>query len=150
MRYAFLITILSLLFITCKKDSTDSAPVITYESISPNSIHSSITNNNQQFPILTIHIKDADGDLGLISGKDTSFIFIKNILTGSQDSLQFPDLSGSAKNFEGDVIIPLPSSVLTSDGAPTDTLYFQVYVKDFARQTSDTIITQDPVYFYTP
>jgi len=149
MRYAFLITILSLLFITCKKDSTDSAPVITYKSISPNSAHSSTPVGDQSLPVLTIHIKDAEGDLGFISGKDTSFIFIKNILTGNQDSLQFPDLSGTAKNFEGDVLIPL-SSVLISDGAPTDTLYFQVYIKDFARQSSDTIITPDPVYYYTP
>jgi hypothetical protein len=149
MRYVLLITILCLLFITCKKDSTDSAPVITYKSVSPNFAHSSVPVGDQQLPVLTIHVKDADGDLGFVSGKDTSFIFIRNIVTGDMDSLPFPDLNGAAgKNFEGDVLVPL-SSLLISDSAAIDTLHLQAYVKDFARQTSDTV-TLDPVYYYTP
>ena len=39
----------------------------------------------QAMPELTIEITDAEGDLGFI-GKDTAFIYMKNLLTGKFDS----------------------------------------------------------------
>jgi hypothetical protein len=149
MRYVLLITILSLLFVACKKDSGGSAPQISYVSLSSNTASQAVVN---QGPILTIHVKDADGDLGFIQGSDTSFVFVKNLLSGILDSIPFPDIDGNTgKNFSSDVLVslsPILGDSLGTSGARIDTLYFQVYVKDFAQHVSDTIVTPEPVYYY--
>ena len=54
-------------------------------------------------------------------------------------------------NFKADVDF-VTSKVFKCKSLPgfplhTDTLYFQVYVKDFAKNKSNVIITGDPVYY---
>jgi hypothetical protein len=153
MRYAILITIISIFFVGCKKDNVDNAPQITFESIVPNSAFSNIPISEQQIPILTIHVKENGWNLGFVAGQDTSYVFVTNILTGRQDSLLFPDVSSAAtNNFDADVQVSL-ATVLGGSGGPgpkTDTLYFKVYVRDFAKHASDTITTPVPVYYITP
>ena len=63
-----------------------------------------------------------------------------------------PDLQTAAKtNFEADIDVtidkvldcrPVPGNLLH-----TDTLYFEFYVKDFAKNKSNVITTPEPVYF---
>ena len=148
MRYSLVFTIVILFLSACNKDKFTTAPQIEFKSISPN-----VVDNTSASPILTIHITDAEGDLG-INAKDTAFVYMKNLLTNTFDSLPFPDLQAVAKsNFKADVDIDI-NKVLkckTRPGNPpplhTDTLYFQIYVKDFAKNKSNVIITNDPVYF---
>ncbi|MBK8608685.1 MAG: hypothetical protein IPL84_01680 [Chitinophagaceae bacterium] len=148
MRYSLLITMIILFFAGCKKDKYTTAPQISYKSVSP-----TVVDQNSQSLTLTIDITDAEGDLG-ITGSDTAFIYIKNLLNGAFDSLRFPDLqAGIAKNnFKADVEIDLSRARVFSctPGPHTDTLFFEIYVTDFAKNKSNVIITGDAVYFKCP
>jgi hypothetical protein len=106
-------------------------------------------------PVLTIEVTDAEGDLGLI-GTDTSKIFIKNLLTGKIDStLTLPDLSAAVfKNFKANVEITLDTQIIlegsTRPSPKTDTLFYEVYIQDFAKNKSNIIKTTDPVFIIFP
>lgn len=153
MRYSLLFTVVILIFAACKKDKYTTAPQITYESIDPNTVLLNLP--FQQMPVLTINLTDAEGDVGL-KGTDTARLYITNLLTGEIDStLILPDILTSAgKNFQGDVRITLNSNVLikgsTRPAPKTDTVYYEVYLKDFAKNKSNTIRTNDPVYLISP
>ena len=153
MRYIFLLGVMSLLFVACNKNKFTTVPQIKFKSVKPNTAFSNIPVNQQQIPVLTIHVTDAEGDLGSRPGTDTSYIVIKNLTTGKIDSLRLPDIQqAGTKNFEGDVAVTL-SSFLGASTRPrpkTDTLYFEVYVKDFAKHKSNIIRTDDPVYYISP
>jgi hypothetical protein len=153
MRYSLLFAIAILFFTACKKDKYTTAPQIEFKSINPNTAFSNISCNFQDIPVLTIHVNDAEGDLGFIDGRDTSYVFIKNLLTNDLDSVKLPDiLSAAVKNFSADIDINL-CDFLAASNRPrpkTDTLYFEVYVRDFAKHVSNTIRTTEPVYFITP
>ena len=148
MRYTLVITIIILIFAACKKDKFTTVPQIKFESLSHNAVDLSPTS---AVPVITISITDAEGDLGITS-KDTAFIYMKNLLTNTFDSLPFPDLQTAGKsNFKADVDITISKVLkcrpIPGGGLHTDTLYFQIYVKDFAKNKSNVITTPDPVYF---
>jgi hypothetical protein len=153
MRYTLLFTIAILGLTACKKDKYTSAPQIEFKSINPNTAFSNFSCAFQDIPVLTIHVTDAEGDLGFINGKDTSYVFIKNLLNNKLDSVQLPDLLNAAvKNFSADIDISLCDflAASTRPSPKTDTLYFEVYIRDFAKQVSNTIRTADPVFYITP
>jgi hypothetical protein len=149
MRYLFLLILACVCIISCKKDKYTSAPQISYKSIENNFISSAVTNSGPAF--VNFELTDAEGDIGF-KGKDTAFIFIKNLLTGLSDSLIFPDLNKIAsKNFLGVVNASLDKVTkcksLPGNIIHTDTIYYEIYVKDFAKNKSNIIKTGDPVYF---
>ncbi len=153
MRHLILFAILILSLTACKKDKFTSVPQISYKSISPNTAYSNFGCNFQTIPVLTIHITDAEGDLGYIQGNDTSYVFIKNLLNNKLDSVKLPDIQIAAvKNFSADIDISLCNflAVSTRPRPKTDTLYFEVYVRDFAKNKSNIVKTGDPVYFISP
>ncbi len=153
MRYSLLFAIAILFFTACKKDQYTTAPQIEFKSINPNVAFSNVSCNFQDIPVLTLRVTDAEGDLGFIDGRDTSYVFIKNLLTNDLDSVKLPDIRTAAvKNFSADIDINLCSflAASTRPRPKTDTLYFEVYVRDFAKNVSNTIRTTDPVYFITP
>ncbi len=148
MRYTLGLAIIILLFTACKKDKFTTVPQIKYKSLSHNAVDLSPTS---AVPVITINITDAEGDLG-ITAKDTAFIYMKNLLTNDFDSIPFPDLQKAAKsNFQADVDITITKVLkckpIPGGGLHTDILYFEIYVKDFARNKSNVITTPDPVYF---
>jgi len=147
-----IICIISLLFFfaSCKKDKFTTAPQIEYVKLRNNVIDS--RDFTATYPVLTFNITDAEGDIGFKVGTDTSFIYVKNLLTGFADSLSFPDLETAGKsNFDAEVDLDLKKFVKcrTLPGTPlhTDTLYFEIYVKDFEKNKSNVITSGDPVYF---
>ena len=148
MRYTLVFTIIILAFAACKKDKYTTAPQIKYVSLSHNAVDLSPTS---AVPVITINITDAEGDVGITS-KDTAFIYMKNLLTNTFDSLPFPNLQSATKtNFKADVAITI-SKVLKCKSQPgfplhTDVLFFEIYVKDFAKNKSNVITTTEPVYF---
>ncbi len=153
MRYLFLFSIVCICFISCKKDKYTSAPQISYKSVENNFINSSATTGspNSGPAYVNFELTDAEGDIGL-KGKDTAFVFFKNLLTGLSDSLVFPDLNRVAgKNFLGVVNTSLDKvtkcKVLPGGILHTDTIYYEIYVKDFAKNKSNIIKTGDPVYY---
>ena len=153
MRNTILIAVLSLIIISCSKDKFKVEPQIKFKSIKPNTASSSITRDNLNIPVLTVSVTDGNGDLGYIAGKDTSYIFIKNLTTNRQDSFVLPNLSSVAgKNFEADIAVTL-FNVLGGSSRPrpkTDTLFFEVYVRDFAKNKSNVIVSNDPLFYFTP
>jgi len=153
MRYTLLFTLFFLFFTACKKDKYTTAPQLSYKSINPNVVFLNLT--SQVMPVLTLNVTDAEGDLGL-SGTDTSRIFITNLLTGKIDStLILPNLSGAAsKNFKGDIEITLNTNIIiegsTRPSPKTDTVFYEIYIKDFAKNKSNVIKTNDPVFLISP
>jgi hypothetical protein len=148
MRYPLLFTIAILVFTGCKKDKYTTVPQIKFEKLSHNAVDLSI---NSATPIVTFSITDAEGDLG-INANDTAFIYMKNLLTNDFDSVPFPDLQTAAKNnFKADIDVTI-TKVLKCKSQPgnplhIDTLYFEFYVKDFAKNKSNVFTTPEPVYF---
>jgi len=153
MRYILFVALIVLGLAACKKDKFTTAPQISYKSLKPNTVYSNLP--SQPAPVITLHVTDAEGDLSFVPGSDSAWIFVKNLLTNTSDSLQFPDLTGVSKsNFQFDLDIPLTSNNLIK-GSPrpspkTDTLYFEVYIKDQAKNKSNVLVTPDPVYFIFP
>lgn len=144
---------LVIVFVGCKKDKFTTAPQITYKSIKPNSWLSGNTTIQKDIaPVLTIKVTDAEGDLGFIAGSDTSKIYVKNLLTNRIDSIFLPDISAVTKHdFQGDITVNLLDLMSGNPNITTrprvDTLYFEVYIKDFAKNKSNVIKTGDPVYY---
>ena len=104
---------------------------------------------------MVLEITDAEGDLGNISATEISKVYIKNTLTNKEDSIDFPDLrSVSKSNFKANIEIGL-FSVMGGRSLPfnqrpyQDTLHFEVYVKDFAKNKSNVILTDKPFIYYT-
>ena len=152
MRYTLLIASVVLGLAACNKDKFTTAPQISYKSIKPNFISGNIPITGQLLPVLTFHITDAEGDIGFNAGSDTAIIYIKNLLTNTSDSFFFPKLTNAtSKNFQADVDVNINTNNLlkasTRPAPKTDTLFYEVYVKDFAKNKSNTIVTGDPVYF---
>ena len=150
MRYSLLFTLVILFFTACKKDKFTTTPQIKFEKLSHNAVDLLPTSAT---PIVTFSITDAEGDLG-INSKDTAYIYMKNLLTNTFDSVPFPDLQTAGKsNFKANVDVTITKVIkcksLPGNPPPLhiDTLYFEFYVKDFAKNKSNVFTTPQPVYF---
>jgi hypothetical protein len=153
MRYSLLFTIAILFFTACKKDKYTTAPQISFKSFSALEASNYTTVAGQ--PVLILEVTDAEGDLGNISSTEQSKVYIKNMLTNKEDSLVFPDLRSISKsNFKADIEVGLRNvlggrSLPTSQRPYQDTLHFEVYVKDFAKNKSNVILTDKQFIYYT-
>jgi hypothetical protein len=146
MRYIILIAFAGMFFSACKKDKFTTEPKLSFVSVKPDFYRGGLIAEDE-YPVMTLHVTDAEGDLGLIAGKDSSFIYIKNLRTNKLDSALFPDIKPVAvKNFDADISVFMKPFI----GVPVnkrDTIYFDVYVKDFAKNKSNVLRTEKPIYF---
>ena len=152
MRYLFFAFVACVAFAACNKDKYTSAPQIKFKSItSPYQVN----NTSQNFAILTIELTDAEGDFGFAEGKDTSYVFVKNTRSPFKlDSFKFPSALSKAvkKNFKGDVEVNLSGAGTGGTnavppipaGKNRDTVFYEIYVKDFAKNKSNVIQNTDP------
>jgi hypothetical protein len=166
MRYLLIVLLGSTIFFSCKKSDGNSAPKVKFKSITE-ALYSGAAADSI-LPILTIEVSDDDGDLGFNEGKDTSYIFIKNLTVApfKMDSFKFPsslsqlpkstfktyqnvdiDLNGN-KVLGGGRSLAYPSSILTNRPR-RDSAFYEVYVKDFAKNKSEVIRTDKPLVFVT-
>jgi hypothetical protein len=146
MRYTLLILLALVFFTACKKDKFTTVPQITFKSFKPDFYSTNTAPGG--FPVMIIHVTDLEGDLGFVSGKDTSFIYITNLRTNKFDSLRLPNIASSAKkNFEGDVEVDMKGFLGVPNNAVKDTIYFNVYLKDFAKNKSNQIKTDKPIQY---
>lgn len=140
-----------MLLSACGKDKYTTEPQIKFKDIDPQYATTDLTSlNKDQAPKVTLEVTDEEGDLGFIANKDTAKVFVKNLLTSGIDSFNFPDLQTSAgKRFKADVVINLFNSLERTPGPVphTDTIYFEIYVTDFAKNKSNVIVTDKPVYY---
>lgn len=148
MRYILIITVALLLFSACNKDKFTTVPQISFKSVDPDFYQQGIT-PDANLPIVTVNVTDAEGDLGFITGKDTSFIYFKNLRTNKLDSVELPNIKQAAtKNFQGDVAVNMKQFLGVPNNAKKDTIYYEVYIKDFAKNKSNVIRTDKPVYYF--
>ncbi len=148
MRYTLLAILVVILFTTCKKDKFTTVPQISFKSVKPDFYFQGSV-DAASYPNITIHVTDAEGDLGFIAGKDTSFIYFTNLRTNKFDSVALPDISTAAnKNFEGDVEVNMKQFAGVPNATKKDTIYYKIYVKDFAKNKSNEIQTDKPIYYF--
>lgn len=149
MRNILSVAFLLLAFTACKKDKFSTEPQIKFISVNPNAV----TNvSGSVIPEITFSITDQEGDIGQKPGVDTAYIYMVNNLTGKSDSLPFPNLQTAGKaRFEADVSVSISKVLeclpIPGGGLHVDTLYFDVYVRDFERNKSNVMTTGAPVYF---
>jgi hypothetical protein len=153
MRYIILFIIGSISLFACKKNNGNTAPVIKFKSITPSFLANNT--NPANVPILTIELKDAEGDIGFNETKDTSYVYIKNLNVPPfvTDSFKFPSSISTAvhSNFKADIDIDISKKLISSSTLPhVDTLYFEVFVKDFGKNKSNVIKTDKPLYLIRP
>ncbi len=149
MRYLIVcILFLSFCAVSCKKDKYTSAPQITYKNLDGNFVDATLPVGSYKYPAVNFEITDGEGDIDADSAK----IYIKNLTYNISDSLNFPDLSKvSGKNFKA-LVAASVEKVTKKPNRPvgplyTDTLFYEIYVKDFAKNKSNIIKTGDPVFF---
>ncbi len=151
MRYTIILIIISLFAVSCGKDKYTTNPQISFKSVKPNVLRSDVATNFQVIPILTLSVTDAEGDLGFIDGKDTAYVFIKSLINNTVDSMIMPNIESLvSKNYQADLLITPPFKRSTRPSPKVDTLYYEIYVKDFARNKSNVITTTDPVFYIIP
>jgi hypothetical protein len=149
MRYIILFAAIIIFATSCKKDKFTTVPQLTYKSISPSTIKGGSTTTGGVNPVLSFEITDNEGDLGLKAGKDSSFIYVKNLRTNLSDSLLFPNINLLAqKNFTATIEVLMEKPVFINVSNPTvkDTIFYEVYVKDFAKNKSN-VIKCGPLYY---
>jgi hypothetical protein len=141
-----------LLMVSCSKEKFTSEPKITYTSINPNSWSSDNTSING--PLLKFQLTDLEGDFGF-QDTSVSYVYVRNVADSLSpfDSIPFPPIDiADKKNLNVEVSVDLgnilPPAHITRPY--TDTLYFEVYVRDFANHKSNVIVSGNPLYFITP
>ena len=149
MRNTIIIFIISLIAVSCSKDKYTTAPQIKFVSVSPNRVPSGVTLGSPEIPIITLSVTDSEGDLGFKTGKDTSYVYIKNLLINRLDSFVMPDIqSVTTKHFQAEIRINV-FDVLRGSSRPrpkVDTLVYEIYIADFAKNKSNKVTTA-PVYY---
>lgn len=149
MRYTFSAILLLVFFTTCKKDKFTTVPQISFKSVKPDFYFGQGAVDPSSLPVVTIHVTDAEGDLGYIAGKDTSFIYFLNLRNNKFDSIALPDIATAAKkNFDGDIEVNMKQFLGVPNATKKDTIYYKVYVKDFAKNKSNEIQTGKPIYYF--
>jgi len=155
MRNTIIIFIICFIAVSCGKDKYTAAPQIRFKSVSPNQVFSNVTSPyDPSIPFITLNVTDAEGDFG-----DTAYVYVKRIINNvphyKLDSFKMPDISSIAtKNFQADIRIN-SFDILRGDSTrpqrpKVDTLTFEMYVKDFAKNKSNVIITNEPIFYVTP
>ncbi len=155
MRNTIIIIIISLFAVSCGKDKFTSAPQIKFKSVSPNVVSRGVTNAGTDIiPVITLNVTDLEGDLGYASATDISYVFVRNLLINRLDSFRMPDIQTViTKNFQADILINTFDILRGSSPAPprgkADTLIYEIYVQDFAKNKSN-VVTTAPLYYVTP
>jgi hypothetical protein len=154
MRNTIIILVICLIAASCGKDKFTSAPQLKFKSVSPNTIRSDAFPDDPNMPYINMKVTDKEGDFG-----DTAYVHVKTFINGVPHyllhSFKMPDISTIAeKNFEADIRIN-SHDLLRGDSTRTqrprvDTLTFEIYLEDFAKNKSNVIVTTDPLFYVFP
>lgn len=142
---------ISIFILSCNKDKFTSVPQIRFNSISPNYW----TSDNTSFfgPKISFNLRDAEGDLGF-EDIGISYVYLSNTAdpVSPPDSIAFPNMpitgnSNMEVDVEVDIVSALPPAHIP--GNYSDTIYYDIYVKDFAGNKSN-VVRSAALYYYTP
>jgi len=132
--------LLSLILVSCKKDDEDditSIPHITFKSISPGTIK-----EYKDSVVIGIEYTDGDGDLGE-NGTGIENAFITDTRNNLTYSFRIRQLAPDNANIiiRGNLNIVVPSLGLLNSSLSSESATFQVYIKDRAGNSSNTVTT---------
>ena len=150
MRNTIIFLLLSLFAVSCGKDKYTTAPQIEFKSLKPDRVPSNVIIGSPNIPVLTLTVTDKEGDLGFKTGTDTSYLYIRHVLLNRLDSFYLPDIQSVAtSNFQSDIIIDMFDVLRPgprTNRPRVDTLIYEMYVVDFAKNKSN-VITSAPLYY---
>ena len=136
-----LISAMFIVFLGCDKQKFPVEPSIEFISIAP-----ALVNETRGDSILiTIGFEDGDGDLG---SNDTTFqdLFYHIMRANAFDTLlglrlPFIDTAGSSNAISGEIELIFDSFFLVQPPFSSDTIHYEIYVKDRAGHQSNTVVT---------
>ena len=137
MRNTILIALVSLIFLSCNKDTFSSTPKLTYKSVNTKTLqHNQIIKFNLSFT-------DLEGDV-----IDTMFVQKVSLncpYSGFTDHYVIPNFPTSAK-LKGDILVSYanglnnpPYTNIAFGCTKNDSCYFRFMMKDKANHKSDTV-----------
>lgn len=154
MKQLFTFFAIVLIASSCGKDKFTSAPQITFIDITPNVYK--IAPITTAGPLLKIRLTDKEGDFGFAEFEDTSYVYVKNITVPpfDIDSAKFPtNPSIKRADLNAEIVVDLKFlrgivTKLTPAPRPnyTDTVFYEVYVRDFAGNKSNVIKTSKALF----
>ena len=134
--------------IACKKKNANSPiPVISFVSLQPDSVRAG---SSQDTAFLRFNFSDADGDLGNDPTAGNYDVFLRDSRDSAISRYLFPPIPDDARDpvegLNGQGVIALLASKIiprqdTLHKKHGDTLTYEMWVKDQAQHTSDTITT---------
>lgn len=142
-RLCLCLPVLVLLIASCSKNgSFPTSPDLTFKTITPQEVH-----NGDSIQVVC-SFRDKEGDL-----QDSIFYRPNSLLNNAGDSGVFGDYQipnfPTHRNLEGDIILVLYGGLdyQVPIGGASDTLYFDIFIKDRAGHSSDTVKTTPVVVF---
>jgi hypothetical protein len=140
MRYYFAITAIILIALfSCKKKTGSSIPIITFSSLTPDSV---ISANPADTVNISFKINDADGDF---SDNNPSGVYLKDS-RGTDINFPFPKNTNKtidpAYGMTAECTIKISAALflaLRADHPIEDTVVYEIYVKDLAGHESNHI-----------
>lgn len=132
--------LLSLVLVSCKKDDEDditSIPHITFKSISPGTIK-----EYKDSVVIGIEYTDGDGDVGE-NGTGIENAFVIDSRNNLIYSFRIRQLAPDNANIiiRGNLSIVIPAVGLVNPSSSSESVAFQVYIKDRAGHRSNTEAT---------
>jgi len=128
---------------SCSKSRLSKTPKITYKSLFPRIVTAGASNERTTISFI---IEDGDGDIGFKSNN----IYMKDSRDSSTVVLQIPVIPteySPERGIKGTVVIDYLAAllILRPDTAhiESDTLHWEIFIKDEAGNMSNTIITED-------
>lgn len=158
MKQLLILIIVAVTISSCGKDKFKTEPQIEFISFTPNSV---LFNANifGPGPVMKLRLTDKEGDFGFSEGEDTSYVYVKNITIPpfKSDSFRFPSSTNIRRaDLDAEILVDmLKTSPVLGGSNPiirpfVDTLFFEVYVRDFAGNKSNVIKTDKPLFFIYP
>ena len=148
MRYSLLFSIVLVAIVSCNKNKFNTIPSLKYESASTQVVHAG------DLLSFKLNFTDAEGDF---NNDSTLFVQEKALncaTSGFKQFYPFPTFT-TTKNQEGEILVTFVyrgSSSITPLPDPkcfkNDTSIFRFALRDKARHTSDTVVSEKIVIIY--
>ena len=136
-----MLSLLVIISFSCKKATLDVTPKITYNSMYPQMIVAGATTGSAS---IAIHFSDGDGDIGF----GTNNLFLKDSRDSSTVIFAIPEIPmeySPNKGITGTILVNYPTALLSlradTNHLHSDTLCWEIYMKDKAGHISNTIVT---------
>lgn len=143
---SLILTAITLIALSCNKDTYNTRPKLTFKSVN------GTTFGNSQIVIFNIEFTDKEGDL-------QDKIWVQKITrtsscasTNFTDSLRVPTFTPTP-NLKGTIELGYSTSIIPGSNytvlprcSKNDTCYFKFWIRDNAKNVSDTVVSPDIVF----